>query len=193
MCHPLPPRARRRRIEPISAPSDNRAFIDALTDPPPRSRSRFRHSRLCTCCQGLCPRAARFPRLGAPTRQNSRCLNPVFRSIDPQHPNRIDSSVSSIQRTTLASGLGLISSEMTLVSSRNPFTDRWPCQNPVSDPDQYRNRGGEMPQKTGQGFPGEAEAQSAARIPRREQRPQPPGRASLPVEGHVRERGERPR
>ena len=39
---------------------------------------------------------------------------------------------------------------MTLVSSKNPFTGQWAFQNPVFDPDQYRNRRGVMLQKPGE-------------------------------------------
>ncbi len=50
------------------------------------------------------------------------------------------SSTSSSHAMTLASGLGFMSSEMTFVSSRNPFIARPVCHNQVSCRARYRNR-----------------------------------------------------
>jgi len=99
--------------------------------------------------------------------------------------NRIDSSVSSIQRRTWSSGSGLINSKMTLVSSRKPVTALWLFRNRAADPVEHPNQRAANPRRTGRGSLDAPWPWTGVRNPRPEAPLPPICRAWLPAAAQI--------
>src|ERR1700730_4438686 len=91
---------------------------------------------------------AMFPERYGETHLAGRRISPKVRTL---RQSRL-SSVASIHLVTVGSGLGFMSSEMTLVSSRNPLTGQPSDRSLASVPDRLAPLPEAIRQRTWRGF-----------------------------------------